>query len=73
MWAQLSRWLMFGGLALFLAGLLMAIGGKWGLGNLTGDLTWQKGGTSIYFPIVSCIVISVVLSIVLNILLRFFR
>ncbi len=36
-----------------------------GLGRLPGDIVIQRGGTSFYFPLVTCIVISIVLSAVL--------
>jgi hypothetical protein len=30
------------------------------LGRLPGDIMFQRGGTTFYFPLVSCIVISIV-------------
>ncbi|MDH4158214.1 MAG: DUF2905 domain-containing protein [candidate division Zixibacteria bacterium] len=36
------------------------------LGKLPGDISFRSGHTRIYFPIVTCIVISVILSIILN-------
>jgi hypothetical protein len=61
------------GQSLFLIGLvLMVLGGivtlvsKFGAKGLPGDIVVQKGSTTFFFPIVSCIVISIVLSIILN-------
>lgn len=70
---QFSRALMIGGMLIFVFGVLLAVGSKLGLGSLPGDLTWEKGNASFYFPVITCVVISVVLTIVLNIALRFFR
>ena len=36
----------------------------WGLGRLPGDIAYKGKHTTIYFPIVTCIVISVVLTLV---------
>ena len=57
----------------FLAGIVLAIFGalawrfpnlfQW-LGKLPGDVSFQKGSFSFYFPIVTCIVISILLTIV---------
>lgn len=55
---------------LVIAGLLIvAIGLAWpwltrsGLGRLPGDIIIQRGNTTFYFPIVTCIIVSVVLSV----------
>jgi hypothetical protein len=44
--------------------------GKGWLGRLPGDISIDKGGSTFYFPIVTCIVISIVLSLLLNIFRR---
>jgi hypothetical protein len=33
-----------------------------GLGRLPGDIIFQRGGTTFYFPLITCIDISIVLS-----------
>lgn len=40
------------------------------LGHLPGDLQWQWGKSKIYFPLVSCLLISVVGSILLNLFFK---
>ena len=40
------------------------------LGHLPGDIRYESGGVSCFFPIVSMIIISVLLSVGLNLLLR---
>lgn len=61
------------GIVVVLAGVLLFLGGKAGMGNLPGDLSWKRGNTAIYFPIVTSIVLSIVLTVVVNLLIRFFR
>ena len=58
------------GALLVVAGLLFMAGEKLGLGRLPGDISFRRGNTSIYFPIVSCIVASIVLTVILNLVLR---
>ncbi len=50
------------GLALVLAGIAWPLLTRIGLGRLPGDIMIQRGSTSFYFPLVTCIVISIVLS-----------
>ena len=50
-----------------LLGLLMQMGLP--LGRLPGDIRIQRGNSSFYFPIVTCLIVSVVLSL----LFAFFR
>jgi len=40
------------------------------LGRLPGDIIWRRGQTTVYLPIVTCLVISVVLSLILTIFRR---
>jgi hypothetical protein len=50
------------GLALVLAGIAWPLLSSIGLGRLPGDIMIQRGSTSFYFPLVTCIIISLVLS-----------
>lgn len=59
----MARLLIIGGVVLILAGLAWPWLGRLGLGRLPGDVLIQRGQTSFYFPIVTCIIVSVVLSI----------
>jgi hypothetical protein len=48
------------------AGLLLMAGAKfnfWGLGRLPGDIVYKGKNTTIYFPIVTCLVVSVGLTL----------
>jgi hypothetical protein len=50
------------GLALVLAGIAWPLLARIGLGRLPGDIMFQRGSTSFYFPLVTCIIVSIVLS-----------
>lgn len=53
--------LMGGGLLLF---------GKLGLGKLPGDIFFQRGNTTFYFPLATSLIVSLVLTIILNLIFR---
>ena len=67
---EIGKMLVVFGVVLVLLGLVLwsGFGGTW-LGRLPGDIRIERGHSSFYFPIVTCIIISVVLSLVLS----FFR
>jgi DUF2905 family protein len=58
------------GIALVLAGIAWPLLSRIGLGRLPGDITIQRGSTSFYFPLVTCVVVSVVLSALMWLLNR---
>ena len=58
------------GLALMLAGIAWPLLSRIGLGRLPGDIMIQRGSTSFYFPLVTCIIISIVLSALMWLLSR---
>lgn len=62
----MGRMLIIAGIVLVVVGLLVTIGDRLplGLGRLPGDITLRGKNTTVYFPIVTCIVISVVLSLI---------
>ena len=53
------------GLVLVGIGILWMLGDRIGLGRLPGDVVIERGGTRIYIPIATSLIISVVLSLVL--------
>jgi len=61
----MARFLITLGLILLLAGLLWPYVAKLGLGRLPGDISFTRGHTTFYFPIVTSLVLSVLLSLVL--------
>jgi len=66
----MQRLLIVIGLVLLLAGIAWPPLSRIGLGRLPGDIVIQRGSTSFYFPLVTCIVISVVLSALMWLLNR---
>ena len=50
------------GLALVLAGIAWPLLARIGLGRLPGDIMIQRGSTSFYFPLVTCMIVSIVLT-----------
>jgi len=50
------------GFASLLAGIAWPLLSRIGLGRLPGDIAIQRGDTSFYFPLVTCILVSTVLS-----------
>ena len=63
----MGRLLIGAGVVLILIGLTVQLGLP--IGRLPGDIRVQRGNSTFYFPIVTCIVISVVLT-VLSVLFR---
>ncbi|HHY60865.1 MAG TPA: DUF2905 domain-containing protein [Clostridia bacterium] len=63
--------LIYLGLGIALLGLLVwVISRVLPMGRLPGDIFIQKEGLTVYFPIVTCIIISLVLTVLLNLFRR---
>ncbi|MCC7007545.1 MAG: DUF2905 domain-containing protein [Acidobacteria bacterium] len=58
----MGRALITVGVVLVVAGLLVQMGLP--LGRLPGDIRIQRGNSTFYFPLMTCIVVSVVLSVI---------
>ena len=54
------------GLVFLFVGLLYPYIKRLGLGQMPGDLIIKSGSSTIFFPIVTCIIISVILTIIFN-------
>lgn len=70
---NLARYLMLGGIILFLIGGGVYLAARFGipLGRLPGDIRIEGQNGSFYFPVTSSILVSVFLTIVLNLITRF--
>jgi len=69
-----GRMLLVLGLVVAGIGLLVMLGGRIPfLGSLPGDLSFERGNTRFYVPIVTSIVLSIVVTIVLNVVFRLFN
>ena len=51
------------------AGLLLAARLPW-LGRLPGDIVVRRGPLTLYFPLLTCVVLSIVLTILVNLFWR---
>jgi len=72
---ELGRTLLFLGGFVVLIGALLFFGGRlpFRLGRLPGDIVYHGENTTIYFPIVTCLVLSIGLSLLLSLFSRFRR
>ncbi|HEU0293908.1 MAG TPA: DUF2905 domain-containing protein [Anaerolineales bacterium] len=72
---SIARYLMIGGIILFLVGGGVYLSAKFGLplGRLPGDIRIEGENGSFYFPITTSILVSVILTIVLNVIVRLLR
>ncbi|OOE13752.1 MULTISPECIES: DUF2905 domain-containing protein [Fictibacillus] len=62
----MNRLFIIAGIVLIIIGLIGTF-----IGKLPGDMVWKKGNTTVYFPIMTSIIISVVLSLIFMIIGRF--
>jgi hypothetical protein len=60
------------GVAIVIVGVLIWSGGLSWFGRLPGDIRYERGGTRVYAPIASMLVVSVVLSLLVAIGRRLF-
>ena len=72
---NLARYIMIGGIILFLIGWGVYLAAKLGLplGRLPGDIRIEGENGSFYFPLTTSILVSVILTIVLNVIVRMLR
>ena len=72
---ELGRSLVFFGALLILVGVFLYFGNKlpFRLGKLPGDIVHHGEHTTLYFPIVTCLVVSVVLSVLFWLISHFRR
>lgn len=72
---SIARYLMIGGILLFLIGGGVYLATKFGfpLGRLPGDIRIEGENGSFYFPVTTSILVSVVLTIALNVIVRLLK
>ena len=73
--SQLGKWIVIAGFGLVALGALLWLAGKAGLplGRLPGDLRFERENFSVYFPVVTCIILSIILTLLLNVIPRLFK
>ncbi len=64
-WSALGKMLILIGLVLVVLGIVLQFFPKLPLGKLPGDIIWERKGLKVYFPWVSCLVISILISLIL--------
>lgn len=71
----IARYLMLGGIILFLIGGGVYLASKFGipLGRLPGDIRIEGENGSFYFPVTSSILASILFTILFNIISRFLQ
>ena len=64
--SDLGRMFVWIGGFILLLGLVLIVAGKMNLpiGRLPGDFTWRGKNTTVYFPLMTSIVLSVILSLI---------
>jgi Protein of unknown function (DUF2905) len=72
---DLGKLLLVVGGVIIIVGAVLLLAGKLNLpvGRLPGDIVYRGKNTVVYFPIVTCIVVSVVLSLIFWLLGRWHR
>ena len=72
---ELGKTILGLGLLLALIGAVLLLAGRIGLplGRLPGDVVYKGKHVTVFFPIVTCILISIVASVVVYLLSRFHR
>lgn len=66
----LAKSLIVFGILLALIGGGMLLAGKLGFRGLPGDIRIERGGMTVFLPIVTCIVLSLVLTVIVNLIWR---
>ncbi|ABY92744.1 MULTISPECIES: DUF2905 domain-containing protein [Thermoanaerobacter] len=64
MFDSFGKMLIFMGAILILIGVLFSVGSKIGLGRLPGDIVYQKGNFTFYFPIMTSLLLSLFLTLI---------
>ena len=68
-----ARTLILIGAAVVIAGMLLWIGARLGLGRLPGDILIERDNVRIAVPIVTSILLSIILTLILNVAIRIWR
>ena len=70
---QIGKLILGLGVALVVIGAVLMLAGRAGvpMGRLPGDFVYRGKHATVYFPLVTCIVISVVLTLVIYVISRF--
>ena len=67
---QMAKILIGFGLALVVAGGLMLLMQRFGIGRLPGDFAWKGKHGTVYLPLATSVLLSLILTLLLNLWLR---
>lgn len=67
---ELGRILLIAGVALLIAGAVVLLVSRLGVGKLPGDFVFRRGNFTFYFPLATSIVVSIVLTLLFWLLRR---
>lgn len=62
---QLGKLILLTGIVISIVGVVIILLSKTGLFKLPGDMYFEGKNWKVYFPVVSCLVISIVLTVIL--------
>ena len=62
---DLQRFLIGLGVVILAVGVVWPLLSRIGIGRLPGDIMFQRGGATFYFPLATSIIISIVLTVLL--------
>ncbi len=65
-----GKLLLFGGVLIAAAGLILMLFGRLGIGRLPGDIFIQRDNIAFYFPLATMIIVSIILTLILNFIRR---
>jgi len=68
--SDLGKILLILGAVLAVAGVVLIVGSRLGLGRLPGNLSFTAGNAKVYIPLATCLILSVLLTIALNLFSR---
>lgn len=67
---NIGKYMIIGGAILIILGLLFPLIQRLGLGRLPGDILLRRGSFTLYFPVVTSILLSLLLTLILNVFFR---
>jgi heme/copper-type cytochrome/quinol oxidase subunit 4 len=62
---QIGKLVLLAGAALVVVGGVLWILGRLGFGGLPGDIRYESDRVKVYFPVVTCLVVSIILSLII--------
>ena len=64
--AEMGRFLLMAGSIIVLLGVVFLFADKIPLGRLPGDISIGGSGFKLYFPVVTCIILSILITLIVN-------